>query len=361
MAAKGVAPGVRPAEMLALLVVFSHERAPTAVRAAAEKTLGALPEPLLNGALGADLAARRSSTPSPARYAPARRAREAPRHAARRRWRPSRTLARTGERGGDRARRDERGPPPEAPADHRAALHEQGTRACRRPIASSSSPSRNGVALSGHPRVQGGRDRAPERAHPRGERRAHARRPALPGDGGSSPAQLETRADDEDTHDEDEEGEEKLKEKFLPLYTAPRRDDDVAEDPPRHAGHQGGAHAPRARLQPRRRERRHPQPDDAGERGRRSSAATSNIADEVLRVIGSTPEWLKSYSVKKNLVENPKTPVSVAAAPGPAPPRGRPPRSSRRARTSPAPSRTRPAATSTAGRPEGPRSVAWPR
>lgn len=37
-----------------------------------------------------------------------------------------------------------------------------------------------------------------------------------------------------------------------------------------------------------------------------------NISDEVLRVIGSTPEWLKSYSVKRNLVENPKTPVLLA-------------------------------------------------
>ena len=32
----------------------------------------------------------------------------------------------------------------------------------------------------------------------------------------------------------------------------------------------------------------------------------------MLRVISQTPEWLKSYSVKRNLVENPKTPVPVA-------------------------------------------------
>ena len=37
-----------------------------------------------------------------------------------------------------------------------------------------------------------------------------------------------------------------------------------------------------------------------------------NISDEVLRVIGNTPEWLKSYAVKKNLCENPKTPVTIA-------------------------------------------------
>ncbi len=38
-----------------------------------------------------------------------------------------------------------------------------------------------------------------------------------------------------------------------------------------------------------------------------------NIADEVLRIIGSTPEWLRTYAVKKNLVENPKTPVTIAS------------------------------------------------
>ena len=37
-----------------------------------------------------------------------------------------------------------------------------------------------------------------------------------------------------------------------------------------------------------------------------------NVADEVLRVIGSTPEWIRSYVVKKNLVENPKTPVMIS-------------------------------------------------
>src|SRR3569832_1986731 len=54
MAAKGVAPGVRPGDLLALLVVFSTS-AREGVRAAAQKTLAAPPEPLVNGALGADL------------------------------------------------------------------------------------------------------------------------------------------------------------------------------------------------------------------------------------------------------------------------------------------------------------------
>lgn len=55
MAAKGIAPGVKPADMVALLVILSGSDRPP-VKETAEKTLAALPEPLLNGALAvADL------------------------------------------------------------------------------------------------------------------------------------------------------------------------------------------------------------------------------------------------------------------------------------------------------------------
>ncbi|MBI4950836.1 MAG: hypothetical protein HY908_02295 [Myxococcales bacterium] len=36
------------------------------------------------------------------------------------------------------------------------------------------------------------------------------------------------------------------------------------------------------------------------------------VCDDVLRIIGSAPEWLRSYQVKRNLVENPKTPVTIS-------------------------------------------------
>jgi hypothetical protein len=36
------------------------------------------------------------------------------------------------------------------------------------------------------------------------------------------------------------------------------------------------------------------------------------VVDDVLRIIGMTPEWMKSYQVKKNLVENAKTPIAIA-------------------------------------------------
>jgi hypothetical protein len=36
------------------------------------------------------------------------------------------------------------------------------------------------------------------------------------------------------------------------------------------------------------------------------------VVEDVLRVIGMTPEWLKSYTIKRNLVCNSKTPIAVA-------------------------------------------------
>ncbi len=43
-------------------------------------------------------------------------------------------------------------------------------------------------------------------------------------------------------------------------------------------------------------------------------ARNRNVSDVVLRSIATTPEWLKSYQVKKNLVENSKTPIALASA-----------------------------------------------
>jgi hypothetical protein len=41
--------------------------------------------------------------------------------------------------------------------------------------------------------------------------------------------------------------------------------------------------------------------------------SSRGVVEEVLRIIATTPEWLKSYSVKKALVENPKTPIGISA------------------------------------------------
>lgn len=58
MAAKGIAPGVRPPELLAVVVLLSQLTEPedAALQATALATLDKLPAPLLNGALAGDLA-----------------------------------------------------------------------------------------------------------------------------------------------------------------------------------------------------------------------------------------------------------------------------------------------------------------
>ena len=43
-----------------------------------------------------------------------------------------------------------------------------------------------------------------------------------------------------------------------------------------------------------------------------SIARMANVSEDVLRILGTTPEWAKSYSVKKNLVENAKTPIMIS-------------------------------------------------
>lgn len=55
MAAKGVAPGIKPGEALTIVVLLSESTDP-ALAAAAKATLGGLPVPLLNGALAGELA-----------------------------------------------------------------------------------------------------------------------------------------------------------------------------------------------------------------------------------------------------------------------------------------------------------------
>jgi hypothetical protein len=118
-------------------------------------------------------------------------------------------------------------------------------------------------------------------------------------------------APDEDTHHEDDEGKEQLKEKFLPLY--------------KRIGAMTMSQKVRRAMLGTKEERMLLVRDS--NRVVASAAIRSplmqeneivllsrnkNLGDEVLRVISSTPEWLKSYAVKKNLVENPKTPVPAA-------------------------------------------------
>jgi hypothetical protein len=110
---------------------------------------------------------------------------------------------------------------------------------------------------------------------------------------------------------EDEEGEEKLDEKYVPLYKA--IGDMTVSQKIRRA--MLGTKEERALL--------------VRDRNRLVSAAAirspriqepevvqiahnRNVSEDVLRVIGNAGEWIKSYQIKKNLVENPRTPIAIA-------------------------------------------------
>lgn len=120
-----------------------------------------------------------------------------------------------------------------------------------------------------------------------------------------------TGPEGQDTHDEDEEGNEQLKDKFVPVYVrfqqmTPSQKIRLAQVGTREermfavrdSNRMVSAAAVRSPLMAE---------DEAVLISR-----NRNMSDEVLRVIGSTPEWTKSYTVKKNLVENPKTPVMIS-------------------------------------------------
>lgn len=116
---------------------------------------------------------------------------------------------------------------------------------------------------------------------------------------------------DEDTHEEDAEGKEVLKDAVLPLY---QRIANMTVSQKIRAATLGSKEIRMLLI-------RDSNKIVAGAAVRsplmvESDAAliarNRNVPDEVLRVIGSSPEWLKSYSIKRNLVENPKTPVLIS-------------------------------------------------
>ncbi len=307
MAAKGVAPGVRPAEMLSLLVLFSTSER-EAVRANAEKTLAAPPDPLLTGALSADL--HPAVIDALAHSCAGRREvieklLAMPRIA----METVEDLAKTG---------DEPVTELIATNEQRLLAHPQiierlyMNKATRMSTADRiiDLASRNGVTLSGIPAFKEAVIALQNELIP------EASEEATPDDElfkeTAALAEVLESAPDEDTHDEDEEGQETLKAKFLPLY--------------KQLGAMTMSQKIRRAMLGSKEERmllvRDANRVVAGAAIRSPMMQESevvlisrnkNIADEVLRVISSTPEWLKSYSVKKNLVENPKTPVSVAS------------------------------------------------
>jgi hypothetical protein len=306
MAARGIAPGVRPAELLALLVLFSQSER-EGVRAAARKTLAAPPDPLITGALSADLhpavidalcrACIDKRDVLERLLAMPRIEMETVEEVARNGSEPVNELIATNE---------------ERLLGHPRIIEllylNKNTRMSTADRLVDLAV-RNGVVLNGIPAFK-------EAAIAlQGELIAEASEEPTPDDllfqeTDAISQTLET-APEEDTHVEDQEGREVLQDRFVPLYQ-------------RLAGMTPSQKIRRAMVGGKEERMllvRDPNPVVAGAAIRSPQmqdnevvliSRNKNIGDEVLRVISNKPEWLKHYSVKKNLVENPKTPVSVA-------------------------------------------------
>lgn len=308
MAAKGVAPGVRPPDLVCLLAYFARGDEP-ALREIASSTLAKLPEPVLQGALEADL--------QPAAI--------------------------------------------DALAPHLTARHEHMAKLLRMPrvdnetvegLARSGSEAiseivaTNEERLLAHPRIvellylnkhtrASTADRLVElmtrhgielKGIPAWREAAAAIQDELVAEPSDEPlpedldfrelseiaeALAHKTGSDEDTHAETEDGQEVLKEEFMPLQM-------------QLAKMSIGKRIRRAIIGTR--EERMLLVRDSN-RMVASAAVRSpamqesevalitknrNLSDEVLRIVGTTAEWLKSYSIKRNLVENPRTPISIA-------------------------------------------------
>ncbi len=117
--------------------------------------------------------------------------------------------------------------------------------------------------------------------------------------------------DESDTYFEDDEGDEHLEHKFKPLF-AQLADMTVAEKIRRAMlgskeermmliREQNKVVSSAAARSPLLQE-----PEVA------QVTRSRGVTDDVLRIIARTPEWMKSYQIKKNLVENAKTPIAIS-------------------------------------------------
>lgn len=308
MAAKGIAPGVRPGDVVALLVVLAQSENET-VRTTAQQTLAKPPDQLLAGALSSDL--QPAAIDALAQACVGRRdvlekllamprvEMETVEEIARRGSEQVTELIATNE---DRLLKH--------PRIIELLYLNKNTRmsTADRLI---DLAARNGVVLTGIPAFK------EAVAAVQNELIMEATDEPTPDDllfreTAEIAASLETSTSPEDdTHVEDEEGNEHLKEEYKGLHhrlaemtmsqkirraTLGTREElmILVRD---HNKIVAGAAIRSPRMQ---------------EQEVQLISRNRNIADEVLRVIGNTPEWLKSYSVKKNLVENPKCPVSIA-------------------------------------------------
>lgn len=306
MAARGIAPGIRPDELVLLLVAFLANPS-TAVKDAAHGTLRKLPDPILNGALSTDL--------HPAAID---------------------ELARGYVDRVDVLERLFGMPRLDLETVEYVAAH--GTEVACEYVAT------NEQRLLGHPKIiellymnkntrMSTADRLVELAVRNGievtgiaawREAASAIQNELVMEATDEPSpddilfqetqalaeQLATDAET-DTHTETEEGEEVLDDKFQPLYqriaqmtvTQKIRCGMLGSKEERmllvrDANKMVAVAAVRSPLMA--------EPEAV------LISRNKSMSEDVLRVIGSTPEFTKSYQIKKNLCENPKTPVMIS-------------------------------------------------
>ena len=306
MAARGIAPGVRPGDAVSLVVLFAtSERA--ALAEAAKKTLSALPEKLLAGALTADLqpAAIDALVSACAEgLATLEKLVAMPRAPAE----SIEALARTG---------SERVTELIATNEHRLLEHPKIIEALylnKRTRMSTSDrlvdlALRNGVELTGIPAF---REIA---VAVQGELIMEPSTEPLPDDVHFQETQKLAEelasAADEDTHEEDATGVEKVKDRFVPLS---QRISEMTMSTKVRTAILGTKEERMVLVRD--------QNKVVASAAIRSPllqesevvliSRNRNVADEVLRVIATSPEWLKSYQVKRNLIENAKTPPALA-------------------------------------------------
>ncbi|APR77492.1 Hypothetical protein A7982_02839 [Minicystis rosea] len=308
MAAKGIAPGVRPADVVALLVVLGQSENET-VRATAQATLAKPPDQLLAGALSSDLQPAAIDALAAACIerrdalekilAMPRIAMETVEDVARRGSEQVTELIATNE---DRLLKH--------PRIIEILYLNKNTR-----MSTSDRlidlAARNGVTLTG---IHAFKEAAVALQN---ELIPEASEEPTPDDVLFRETQelaeaLENAAEGEtDTHEEDEEGNEHIKEQYKGLHQ--RLADMTMSQKIRRA-----TLGTREELMLLVRDHnkiiaaaaiRSPKMQESEVT---MVSRNRNISDEVLRIIGNTPEWLKSYGVKKNLCENPKTPVTIA-------------------------------------------------
>ena len=306
MAARGIAPGIRPGELIVLLVAFSRAESET-LKAAAEKTLGSLPDPVLTGAIGTELhplAIDALATRYHDRIDVLDRLISMPNID----MESLESVARAV---------DEKGAELLATNEERLLANPRLIELLYLNKNTRMSTADRIIELAVRNNVEVGIPAWKEAAASiLNELIVEASSEASPDDELFRETlevgrRIRAMGTDDDTHDALEDGQEKLKDKFLPLHqriaamttsqkirTAQLGQQEEILILVRDSNRMVSMAAAKS-----------PQMTEAAAE---KLAANRSIGSDVLGIIGHNPEFVKRYTIKKALVENPKTPVMIA-------------------------------------------------